>query len=155
MKIVSGGQTGVDRAALDAAMKHHIECGGWCPAGRLDEFGIIPDVYPLTELPNGGFAERTAANVRDSDGTAIFHNGELGGGTEHTLDCCRQYKRPRVLLDGRIISVQEASRVVEYFVQRVNVNTLNVAGPRQTEWPGGYDFAFAVLDTFLSRANRS
>src|SRR5438105_11150264 len=88
MKIVSGGQTGIDRAALDVAMKHQMECGGWCPVGRLDEYGRIPDRYPVKELPNGGSAERTAANVRDSDATVIFHCGELRGGTEYTMQCC-------------------------------------------------------------------
>src|ERR671931_202999 len=76
MKIVSGGQTGVDRAALDVALKHGIECGGWCPAGRLDEVGRIPDRYPLRELAQGSFADRTLENVKDSDGTIVIYFGE-------------------------------------------------------------------------------
>ena len=108
MKIVSGGQTGVDRAALDVAMKYHVDCGGWCPAGRLDECGRIPEKYPVTELTDGGIAERTAANVRDSDATIIFHSGELSGGSEYTLQCCSESKRPRVLLDAQIMASQEA-----------------------------------------------
>jgi predicted Rossmann-fold nucleotide-binding protein len=81
VKIISGGQTGVDRAALDVALKNGIECGGWCPAGRLDEFGKIPDRYPLRELEGGGFTERTLQNVKDSDGTVIIYSGKLSGGT--------------------------------------------------------------------------
>ena len=73
LKIISGGQTGVDRAALDVALGHGIECGGWCPAGRLDEFGKIPDHYPLQELQSGGFNERTLQNVKDSDGTVVIY----------------------------------------------------------------------------------
>ena len=77
LKIISGGQTGVDRAALDAALKHGIECGGWCPAGRLDEFGRIPDRYPVKELEHGSFVERTMQNVKDSDGTVIIYFGSF------------------------------------------------------------------------------
>ena len=65
VKIISGGQTGVDRAALDAALKHGIDGGGWCPTGRLDEFGRIPDRYPLKELEQGSFAERTLQNANE------------------------------------------------------------------------------------------
>ena len=155
MKIVSGGQTGVDRAALDAAMKYHVECGGWCPEGRLDECGRIPEKYPVRELPNGGFAERTAANVRDSDATVIFHCGELRAGSEYTLQCCSDYKRPRVLLDAQIIAPQEAGKVIKYFVERVKIDTLNVAGPRESDWPGGYDYAFTALEKFLEGTKRS
>ena len=72
LRIISGGQTGVDRAALDVALEHRTECGGWCPAGRLDEFGKIPDHYPIQELQDGGFTERTLQNVKDSDGTVVI-----------------------------------------------------------------------------------
>src|SRR4051812_35684637 len=119
MKIISGGQTGVDRAALDVALKHDIECGGWCPEGRVDDSGQIPNRYPVQELPNGGFAERTAANVRDSDATVIFHSGELTGGTEYTLQCCQKFKRPRIVIDAKIIAPTEAGRVIRYFVEKL------------------------------------
>ena len=149
MKIVSGGQTGVDRAALDVALKYGIDCNGWCPAGRLDERGRIPERYPVKELPNGGFAERTSANVRDSDGTVIFHCGPLSGGTERTVQCCAEHKRPRLLLDAQIIAPSEAGRVIKFFVQKVKIETLNVAGPRQSEWPEGYDYACAAFEEFF------
>jgi hypothetical protein len=150
MKIISGGQTGVDRAALDFALKHGIECGGWCPAGRLDENGRIPDHYPVQELPNGSPADRTAANVKDSDATVIFHCGELRGGTEYTLQCCQREKRPRLLINAEIVAPAEAAKIVRYFVNRLAIQTLNVAGPRQSEWPDGYEFAFAALEHSLS-----
>jgi hypothetical protein len=152
MKIVSGGQTGIDRAALDVAMKHQMQCGGWCPVGRLDEYGRIPDRYPVKELPSGGSAERTAANVRDSDATVIFHCGEIRGGTEYTTQCCGEYKRPRLLLDAQIIAPQEAGKLISYFVDTLKIHTLNVAGPRQSEWSGGYDYASAALDKFVDRS---
>src|SRR2546421_11883087 len=88
LKIISGGQTGVDRAALDVALKHRIKCGGWCPAGRTDEDGTIPDRYPMKELKKGGNEARTAQNARDSDGTIAIYFHELSGGTAYTVGCC-------------------------------------------------------------------
>src|SRR3954471_20234768 len=106
MKIVSGGQTGVDRAALDVALSLGVECGGWCPAGRLDELGRIPEHYPVRELPDGGFAERTAQNVTDSDGTIIVYRGALRGGTEDTLRVCRETGKPCDLIDAETTSAE-------------------------------------------------
>jgi len=100
VKIISGGQTGVDRGALDAALKHGIESGGWCPTGRLDEFGRIPDRYPLKELENGGFTERTLQNVKDSDGTVVIYPGKLSGGTEQTLHFCVEQRWPHEPIDA-------------------------------------------------------
>src|SRR5947207_15103352 len=89
-KIVSGGQTGADRAALDAAMEAGIACGGWCPEDRTAEDGPIDPKYPLTPAPGAGYRERTRLNVRDSEGTVIFSFGPLRGGSEHTYqDCLR------------------------------------------------------------------
>jgi Circularly permutated YpsA SLOG family len=149
MKIISGGQTGVDRAALDFALKHHLECGGWCPAGRQDELGRIPEHYPVRELPGGDFADRTLRNVIDSDGTAIIYSGELAGGTEHTLRCCSEQKRPHLLVNAVTTSATDAGGALDEFIAANKIETLNVAGPRQSEWPGAYDYAFAVLENFL------
>jgi len=151
LKIISGGQTGVDRAALDAALRHGIECGGWCPAGRLDEFGRIPDRYPVTELEHGSFVERTLQNVKDSDGTVIIYLDELRGGTEQTVRFSIEQHRPRKLINAAEVSVQRAAQLVAEFVREEKISTLNVAGPRQSEWPQGYDYAFQVLDISLSR----
>ena len=93
MKIISGGQTGVDRAALDAALSLGMDCGGWCPEGRRDENGIIPAYFPVQELPGGGYLERTVRNVQDADGTVIFHPGSLQGGTLATAESCREQKQ--------------------------------------------------------------
>ena len=152
MKIVSGGQTGVDRAALDFALKHGIDCGGWCPAGRVDELGRIPDRYPVRELAGGGFDERTLQNVIDSDGTVIVHGGgELRGGTCCTLRCCETQKRPVLLIDAEATDAVEAVRLLRLFIRENRVSILNVAGPRQSEWPGGYDYALRVLDEFVNK----
>ncbi len=150
MKLISGGQTGVDRAALDVALKHGIECGGWCPAGRLDEFGRIPDQYPVQELEAGGFGERTLQNVKDSDGTLIIYPGKLGGGTEQTIRFCIELQRPHELIDASKFSAEDAAKLIAGFVRNHKIDVLNVAGPRQSEWPEGYDYAYGALDAFLA-----
>jgi hypothetical protein len=155
VKIISGGQTGVDRAALDAALKHGIECGGWCPTGRLDEFGRIPDRYPVRELDHGGFTERTLQNVKDSDATVIIYCEEWRGGTEETVQFCIEQKRPYLLIDAAKISPERAAELVAEFVRKREIRTLNVAGPRESEWTDGYDYAFRALDIFLSTEAKS
>ncbi|PSQ85488.1 MAG: molybdenum cofactor carrier, partial [Bacteroidetes bacterium QH_2_63_10] len=89
-KIISGGQTGVDRAALDAALAFNVPVGGWCPKGRRAEDGQIPDRYPLEETPSEAYEQRTAWNVRDSDGTLIITDGSLEGGTALTMTEARR-----------------------------------------------------------------
>lgn len=156
MKIISGGQTGVDRAALDVALKHGIPCGGWCPAGRLDEFGKIPDRYPLKELEDGGFSERTLQNVKDSDGTVIVYSEKLSGGTEQTACFCLEQQRPHQVIDASRISTKVAAESIADFVRKHKIDILDVAGPRQSEWPEGYDYAYRVLEAFVkSITNRS
>ena len=150
MKIISGGQTGVDRAALDLALKHGVDCGGWCPAGRLDEFGRIPDQYPVQELDAGGFSERTLQNVKDSDGTVIIYPGKLGGGTEQTVRFCQELRRLYQLIDAAKISAEDAAKLIADFVRDHEIDLLNVAGPRQSEWPEGYDYASRALEAFLN-----
>ena len=149
-KIISGAQTGVDRAALDVALKHRIVCGGWCPAGRLDEFGRIPDRYPVRELHAGGFTERTLQNVKDSDGTVVIYSGQLAGGTAQTLRFCVELKRPHELIDASKIRAEDAVSLITNFVQAKKIKILNLAGPRQSEWPEGYEYAFRVLERFLT-----
>jgi hypothetical protein len=150
LKIISGGQTGVDRSALDVALAHGIECGGWCPAGRLDEFGKIPGHYPVQELQSGGFAERTLQNVKDSDGTVVIYPGELDGGTEQTVRFCVELERPHHLIDASRVAAQDAAKLIADFVRKNKIRILNLAGPRQSEWPEGYDYASRTLDIFLA-----
>jgi hypothetical protein len=149
VKIISGGQTGVDRAALDAALKNGIYCGGWCPSGRLDEVGRIPDRYPLKELEHGGFTERTLQNVKDSDGTVIVYFSDLSGGSAQTLQFCIAQKRPHQVIDAAAVFIDDAAKLILDFIRKHDIEILNVAGPRQSEWPDGYDYAFRVLDIFL------
>ncbi len=149
MKIISGGQTGVDRTALDVALKHGIECGGRCPAGRVDEFGRIPDHYPVQELAAGGLTERTLQNVKDSDGTVIIYPGKLSGGTEQTVRFCIELQRPHQLIDASKISAKVGAKLISDFVREHKIDVLNVAGPRQSEWSEGYDYAYRALNAFL------
>ena len=151
LKIVSGGQTGVDRAALDVALKHGIECGGWCPEGRLDEVGQIPTRYPVRELPGGTFDDRTRANVKDSDGTVIFYFEELRGGSAFTLECCEELKKPCCLIDAQQLRADEAGKRLRAFLDEANVEVMNAAGPRQSDWPEGYAYARAAIEAALKK----
>jgi hypothetical protein len=125
VKIISGGKPGVDRAALDVALKHGIDAGGSCPTGRLDEFGRIPDCYPLKELENGGFTERTLQNVKDSDGTVIIYPGKLSGGTDQTVRFCIEQRRPRLLIDASKTPIEEAAKLIADFVREKQIDILN------------------------------
>lgn len=150
MKIVSGGQTGVDRAALDVALKHGLECGGWCPAGRWAEDGAIPARYPVRELPGAGVAERTRQNVSDSDATVIFCGGEPRGGTAVTIRCCQRLHRSHIVIDASQTDAADAVSTLNTFLRDNAIDVLNIAGPRASEWPDGYDYAARVLERLLS-----
>jgi hypothetical protein len=150
-KIVSGGQTGVDRGALDAALAVGFACGGWCPGDRAAEDGPIPDKYPLMQLPNGGYRERTRLNVVDSDGTAILFYEALSGETRLTRNLCALLKRPYVLVDARQVSESEAVAAVVGFVEKNGIQTLNVAGPRASGWKEGYAYSMAVIEQVIVR----
>jgi hypothetical protein len=134
VKIVSGGQTGADRAALDEALSNGLAIGGWCPAGRRAEDGRIPPHYPLNETPSTDYAVRTAWNVRDSDATLIFCRGEPTGGTALTQRETRLYGKPLKIVDPRSF---EPSEVRDWIIEH-RVARLNVAGPRESEEPGIY-----------------
>jgi hypothetical protein len=151
LTIVSGGQTGVDRAALDAALAAGTPCGGWCPAGRLAEDGRVPDKYSLRELPSGGYPERTLANVRDSDGTVVIYAGKLEGGTEHTALLCVKLGKPYQLIDGNGMDINGAVELIASFLARHQIRTLNVAGPRVSKQPQLYAYAYAVVAQLLQR----
>lgn len=151
VKIISGGQTGADRGALDAALALDMPCGGWCPEGRLDENGRIPGHYPLTELPGGGFRERTIKNVRESDGALILYLGEPQGGTQTTVNACIQYGKAYCLLDRSQLTPERSSEVAVCFVRENDIRILNVAGPRASEDAGMYAFAFEVIAGLIQR----
>ena len=150
-KIVSGGQTGVDRAALDAALETGFPAGGWCPKGRKAEDGIIPDHYPLREL-KGGYLARTERNVIDSDGTLIIHFRPLTGGTLRTFEFCRRHRKPCLKVDGERFTPEQAAVQVLEFIREEPIGILNVAGPRASGEARGYAFTRKVLGRVLSGA---
>ena len=143
LKVVSGGQTGVDRAALDAAYVAGLSIGGWCPSGRLAEDGTIASDYPLTETPTAESGQRTQWNVRDADATLIIsRQSDLYGGTLLTASTARRLSRPFVVADPEDTS---ATASVLGWLQLLDVETLNVAGPRESEDPGIYRCAHSWL----------
>lgn len=153
IKIVSGGQTGVDRAALDAALETGTECGGWCPEGRLAEDGAIPLHYPVTELKGADYQKRTLQNVIDSDGTAIICFDATTGGTEQTLRFCLELKKPFILIDGAELTPERAAERMRVFVAGHSITSLNVAGPRTSEEASAYGYAYQAFMQFLSAHN--
>lgn len=154
LKIVSGAQTGVDRAALDTAIRAKVDCGGWCPDGREAEDGTIPTHYPVRELRDGGYTERTRKNVQDSDGTVIIYFGRLSGGTEATLRFCLEQKKPYLLLDGREIESSRAAERILEFQAQLPGSALNFAGPRASKEPQAYDYTAKALARFLELHRR-
>lgn len=147
-RVVSGGQTGVDRAALDAAITVGLPLGGWCPLGRRAEDGAIPDRYPLQETPTQDYAQRTEWNVRDSDATLILYCGVLIGGTGLTAQIARRIGRP--LMTRNLLEPIEAEPIVDWLVAN-RIHVLNCAGPRESGAAGIGEEAARVL-TLLFRA---
>src|SRR5271165_3429842 len=125
MKIVSGGQTGVDRAALDVALELALPCGGWCPRGRKAEDGAIPARYPLAETPAAEYAQRTEWNVRDADATLVLTRGKPSGGTALTIDLARRLGKPCLVID---LDDQPDTGMVRTWIESQKVGVLNVAG---------------------------
>jgi hypothetical protein len=149
MKIVSGGQTGVDRAALDVALSLGLPVGGGCPKGRRAEDGIIPDRYPLTETPEPDYETRTRRNVEDSDGTLILNLGTLDGGTALTARHARQIGKPCLIVALEAGIEPAAFRA---WLDRNQIAVLNVAGPRESQRPGVYAAAIHCLEVLLQVA---
>ena len=145
LKLVSGGQTGADRAALDFAIEHRIPHGGWCPAGRVAEDGVIPPRYRLTETPDSKFSQRTEWNVRDSDGTAVFSIApEITGGTKETAGLATAHQKPLLHL-WRNGGPDSPEVELLRFIRENRVRTLNVAGPRASTEPEIGAFVREVL----------
>lgn len=146
-RIVSGGQTGVDRAALDFAREHGLPHGGWCPRGRRAEDGEIDSGYELRETPEAKYLQRTEWNVRDSDGTVIFTAArELTGGSNRTRELALALGKPCLHL-SRDADAKTAPAKLREFLRRHDIKTLNVAGPRLSTEPAARAFATQVLES--------
>lgn len=146
-KIVSGAQTGADRAALDFALEYGIEHGGWVPEGRMAEDGPVPPRYLVRELPGGGYVQRTEKNVEDSDGTLIISRGDLTGGSLLTLQMAEKHAKPCLHVNlGHVVVFDAAIDVYEWLAAH-RIEILNVAGPRASKDPGIYDVTRNILET--------
>ena len=143
-KIISGGQTGADRAALDWALSHNVPCGGWCPKGRKAEDGIIDAKYPLQETASASYVRRTEWNVQDSEATVICSiDAVLSGGSKKALEFAHKHNKPCLHLHA---GMADAGERLRNFVHLEEIYVLNVAGPRAGKEPTVAQFVTATLD---------
>lgn len=151
--IISGGQTGADRAALDFAINHSIPHGGWCPKGRKALDGPLEAKYQLQETPSGEYLQRTEWNVRDSDATVVFTLAEkVTGGSKKTLDFAKKHKKPCLHLHP---GLQDPVGELLAFIVAHSVKKLNVAGSRESKEPGLYDWVRKVLEEAFKSAEQT
>jgi hypothetical protein len=145
-RIISGGQTGVDRAALDVALDLGLPVGGWVPKGRRAEDGLIPDRYPLKETPSRDYEQRTEWNVRDSDATLVLTTARPEGGTLSTLELAHKLEKPVFVVD--LLKPRNMASI-QYWLEFEKVKVLNVAGPRETKVPGIRSMAMEFMKDLL------
>jgi hypothetical protein len=148
-KIISGGQTGADQAALDVAIEHGIPHGGWIPKGRKTEAGPLPEEYQLQEMPTDSYPKRTEKNVIDSDGTLIISHGELTGGSGYTREMALKHGRPSLHIDLDVINGFRAAQAITTWIADQGIKVLNVAGPRASKDPKIYEAVKKVLTAVL------
>jgi hypothetical protein len=144
-RIVSGGQTGVDRAALDFAIESGIAHGGWCPKGRLASDGPLDARYQLVETESAGYRQRTKLNVRDSDATLVINTGELGGGTLQTVLFARQARKPHLVIQLDELDVPTGAAQIVAWLSLECIKVLNIAGPREEKRAGIYAATVGLL----------
>jgi hypothetical protein len=144
-QIISGGQTGVDRAALNTARQFNIPIGGWCPKNRWAEDGPIPDDFPLRETPSKAPKQRTEWNVKESDGTLIISSLPLRGGTAYTHQVAQILKKPWLVADWHQSISTNTSTIINW-LNKENIKVLNIAGPRKSEEQQAYKHTSALLN---------
>lgn len=150
VEIISGGQTGVDQGALDAALDLGASCSGWSPDGHYDENGALDAKYPLTPMSKGnGYVERTRANVARADATVIIYYSDLEGGTKLTLQYCFEEKKRFKLFDADTVTPELAAEALVRFAKKHKLKSLNVAGPRGSKQPHAHDYTYACVKSFL------
>lgn len=146
-KLITGGQTGVDRAALDVALEFGIPCGGWCPKGRLAEDGTIPDRYPLTETDDAEYSERTRRNVQDADGVLVLYARVLDAGTRHALNLAADLHKPSLTVD--LTRDPDPADALAWLADFEKGVVINFAGPRESNSAGIYDLSVQYLRALL------
>ena len=149
LRILSGGQTGVDRAALDFAIAQQIPHGGWCPAGRRAADGLLDARYQLLETESSGYRQRTKHNVRDADATLIIYRGRLEGGSLLTRDLATGHGKPLLLCDLHAPTEELLAAWQDWLVSHP-IAILNIAGPSEARNPGIYLQASTLLGLFWS-----
>ena len=152
IKIISGGQTGVDRAALDAAIELGFEYGGFCSKGRLAEDGVIQNKYNLTELNNSQYLMRTFENVQASYGTLIIHQGTVSGGTLKTIDYCQMINKSFFEVN-LLEDLEKIPLNFDTWIKENHIIIMNIAGPRESAAPI-YNRTYALLMDLLSHYKR-
>lgn len=150
-KIVSGGQTGADRAALDFAIRHSIPHGGWLPKYRKAEDGPLPDYYQLREMETVSYAKRTEQNVIDSDGTLIISHGKLTGGSALTKQFAKKHHRPLLHIDFNNASMSESAKQIKKWVDWNEIKTLNIAGPGASKDADIYEGVMNLLEKSICK----
>lgn len=148
-KIISGGQTGADQAALDAAIEMGVPHGGWVPLGRMTENGRLSPRYNMQEIDAINYDLRTEKNVTDSDGTLLFSSGTLKGGSLLTKKLARKYLKPCLHIDIEKKDKKEAIEIIKSWLDVRKIEVLNVAGPRASESPVIYDAVAAIMKSVL------
>jgi len=146
IKIISGGQTGADRAALDVAIKLGIPHGGWIPKGRKAEDGTLPEIYRIKEMPTTSYPKRTEQNVIDSDGTLIIARGKLTGGSDYTRKMTLRHHKQLLGIDLNLNSHFDAASLIVSWIKLQRVQVLNVAGPRASKDPKIYSDVMRILE---------
>ncbi len=147
MKIISGGQTGADRAALDVAIEQGLDYGGWAPRGFKAEDGRLSMRYTcrMSEMPTSIYDDRTRQNIVDSDGTLVCHTGMLAGGTLLTVETTRALDKPLLVLNLAEVGPERAVEHLHDWIRRNAIEVLNVAGPRASHNGHIYDLVHDLL----------
>jgi len=153
-KIISGGQTGVDRGALDACLELNFPCGGWCPAGRTAEDGPISLLYPLIELRSPYYDDRTRRNIVESDATLILNNGKLSGGTLLTANYAKQIGKPVFIFELSPFFIDNKFEDLLDFIEAYQVRTLNIAGPRASQWDKAHENSNHIVKLLIRNATK-
>lgn len=153
LKIISGGQTGVDRGALDGALAKNVPCGGHCPEDRMAEDGVIDASYPVVPLQGAGYRKRTRQNVIDSDATVIIYHTYIitKGGTELTLKTCISQNKPYLLIDANVFSIEQASDYLVDFIKKYQIEKLNFAGPRGSGVPTIQQYTQNIVERMIDK----
>jgi hypothetical protein len=152
LKIISGGQSGVDRAALDIAIESGFDYGGFCPKGRRAEDGVVDEKYRLTETRSDRYYLRTMRNIKHSNATIIIYSAKMGRGTAVTRKYCKNLKKRYLVINSKSGFSLNQSKIYS-FILKHNIKTLNIAGDRESSSPGIYDYTLKLLKEVFTRLN--